>query len=146
MTEAEGRAAVVAEAMSWLGTPYHHGARIKGVGVDCAQLVIGVYAGAGVIEAFDPGPYPTDWHLHRSVERYMRIVLGLAHEIGREAVRPGDVILYRFGRAYSHGAIVIDHPTIIHAVRQDGQVTLGDADRDAELIGRETRYFSYWGG
>ena len=36
------RAAVVAEAIAWLGTPYHHRARIKGVGVDCAQLALGV--------------------------------------------------------------------------------------------------------
>ena len=31
------RLAVVAEAESWLGTPYHHEARIKGHGVDCVE-------------------------------------------------------------------------------------------------------------
>lgn len=34
----EQRAAVAQEALAWLGTPYHHHARIKGVGVDCAQI------------------------------------------------------------------------------------------------------------
>ena len=40
MTEAETRAAIVAEAMSWIGTPYHSHARIKGVGVDLSLIHI----------------------------------------------------------------------------------------------------------
>jgi cell wall-associated NlpC family hydrolase len=31
------RAAVVAEARSWLGTPFHHQGRVKAAGVDCAM-------------------------------------------------------------------------------------------------------------
>ena len=31
------RERVVAEALSWLGTPYAHRQRLKGVGVDCAS-------------------------------------------------------------------------------------------------------------
>jgi NlpC/P60 family putative phage cell wall peptidase len=30
----------IAEARTWIGTPYHHQARVKGVGVDCVGLVI----------------------------------------------------------------------------------------------------------
>lgn len=37
--ELQQRAAVIAEAESWLSTPYHHEARIKGHGVDCAQIL-----------------------------------------------------------------------------------------------------------
>ncbi len=33
---------VVRTARTWLGTPYHHQGRLKGVGVDCAGLLIGV--------------------------------------------------------------------------------------------------------
>ena len=33
------RAAVVAAAREWIGTPYHHMADIKGVGCDCAMLL-----------------------------------------------------------------------------------------------------------
>ena len=33
---------IVTEARTWVRTPYHHQARLKGVGVDCAGLVIGV--------------------------------------------------------------------------------------------------------
>lgn len=144
MTEADGRAAVVAEALTWLGTPYHHRGLLKGIGVDCAQLPIGVYAGAGLIEKFDTGDYPGDWHLHREEERYWGIVEKLAGPIDRADLQPGDLILFKFGRAFSHGAIVIDLPTIIHAVRKDREVVLGDLDRDVDLIGRPLMCFSFW--
>ena len=31
---------VVAEARRWLGTPWRHQARLRGVGVDCGGLVV----------------------------------------------------------------------------------------------------------
>ena len=33
---------IIQTARQWLDTPYHHQARVKGVGVDCIGLVIGV--------------------------------------------------------------------------------------------------------
>ena len=37
-------------ALLWLGTPYHHNAKIRGVGVDCARFVIGACEDAGLLE------------------------------------------------------------------------------------------------
>ena len=37
------RARIVATARSWLGTPYHHQASLRGVGCDCLGLVRGVW-------------------------------------------------------------------------------------------------------
>ncbi|MBN9249774.1 MAG: hypothetical protein J0I86_04210, partial [Mesorhizobium sp.] len=34
---------IVAEALSWLGTPYRHQASSKGVGCDCLGLIRGVW-------------------------------------------------------------------------------------------------------
>ena len=144
MTEAEERAAVVAEAIAWLGTPYHHRARLKSIGVDCAQLPLAVYANVGLIDAFDTGDYPPDWHLHRDGERYIAVIARLAGEIELADVQPGDVLLFKFGRAFSHGAIVTAWPQIVHANRKEGAVVLGDVDRDADLIGRPIKAFSYW--
>ena len=144
MSTCSSRAAVVAEAIAWLGTPYHHRARIKGVGVDCAQLPIGVYASVGLIEAFDTGDYPPDWHLHRDGERYLSVIARLATEIDPADVQPGDVLLFKFGRAFSHGAIVTAWPQVVHANRKDGAVVLGDVTRDADLIGRPLKAFSYF--
>jgi NlpC/P60 family putative phage cell wall peptidase len=101
------RAQVVLEALTWLGTPYHHHARVKGVGVDCAQLLCAVYEACGLVPHIDPGNYAHDWHLHRGEE----VLIGWLEKAGAREVQapaPGDVAVFRYGRAYSHGAVVVD--------------------------------------
>jgi len=139
----EQRARVVTEALTWLRTPYHHAARVKGAGVDCAQILIAVYAAVGLIEDFQPADYPSDWMLHRSEERYLGHVMQYAHQVS--APQPGDIAVWKFGRCFSHGAIVIDYPSIIHAYRPDQMVGYGDATQ-GELRGREVTYWSFWEG
>ena len=143
MTVDEQRAAVVAEAKSWLGTPWRHRGRVKGAGVDCAQFVIKAYAGAGVIEDFDTGEYPRDWHIHRDEERFLTFVPAFAREVTEADVKSGDLVLFRIGRVFSHGAIVVAWPQGIHAAIQAGQVVLCDLDRDAGLIGGPRKYFTH---
>jgi NlpC/P60 family putative phage cell wall peptidase len=143
-SEPAERARVVAEARAWLGTPYHHRARVKGVGVDCAQLPIGVWSAVGLIEAFDTGEYPADWHLHHQEERYMTSVLRFADPINEADAQAGDLVLFKFGRAFSHGAILVAPGQVIHAVRKDGGVVLGDLHRDVDLLDRPRRWFNFW--
>lgn len=131
MNVAEQRAAVVAEALTWLGTPYHSSAAVRGAGVDCAQLPAAVYAACGLIPRFDIAPYPSDWHMHRTEERYLDQVLDYAAEISGNP-RPGDFVLWRFGRTFSHGAIVVAWPTIVHAY-VGRPVETEDAQRAAYL-------------
>jgi hypothetical protein len=38
---------IVAEARTWVGTPYAHQAQLKGVGVDCVGLILGTGKGSG---------------------------------------------------------------------------------------------------
>jgi cell wall-associated NlpC family hydrolase len=45
MSSPDPRAAIVAEARSWIGTPYRHQASLKGVGTDCLGLLRGVWRG-----------------------------------------------------------------------------------------------------
>lgn len=134
------REAVLVAARAWLGTPYHHQARIRGAGVDCAMLLAEVYREAGVIGPIDPRPYPPDWHLHRSTERY----LGWLARYGAEvpAPQPGDVAVFRVGRCFSHGAIVEAWPQLIHAVHGIGCVR-GDATQ-GRLAGKAVRFFTLW--
>lgn len=127
------------EARAWLGTPYHSGARIRGVGVDCAMLPLAVYAACGLIDDVDVGTYPADWHLHRDDERYLGWVTQLgAREV--DAPAPGDFALFKVGRAFAHGAIVIDWPAGIHAVQREG-VVLADLSQ-SWLAGRAVRFFA----
>lgn len=139
--ECAQRAAVVAEARSWLRTPYHHAAQLKGAGVDCAMLPMAVYRAAGLIPEFEFDRYPPDWHLHRDEERYLGIVTRFAHEVP-EPTGPGDFVLYRWGRCFAHGAIIVGWPAIIHAVIHVG-VALDDGNA-GQLAGRPRRYFSLW--
>ena len=108
MTELEQRAAVVAEARRWIGTPYHHQADVLGAGVDCGMLLVRVYVDCGLVPAFDPRPYPVQWHLHRSDERYLGFLIARGIEV--EAPEPGDIVVWRIGRAYAHGGVVTGWP------------------------------------
>ncbi len=65
------RSVVIAEAETWLRTPYHHMGRVKGGGSDCLMLLAEVYEAAGVIPHIDVPFYPPDWNLHRDAERYL---------------------------------------------------------------------------
>jgi len=131
---------VLTVANAWLGTPYHHQARVCGVGVDCAMLLCEVFEACGMIPHIDPRPYPPDWHLHRSEEKYLGWVKKYADRIpDGENPQPGDVVLYKFGRTISHAGIVIDWPMIIHAYRGQGCV-MSEGDR-GELGGRIAGFY-----
>lgn len=117
-------AAVIAEAKSWIGTPWHHAARVKGHGVDCAQFLIGVYSAVGIVREFDTDYYPMDWHLHRDEPRFLEYLLQYAKRIN--APEPGGIVMFRYGRQEAHGAIVIEWPLIIHAYRDEGSVCISN--------------------
>lgn len=135
------RQAVIDEARTWLRTPYHHMGDVKGVGVDCAMLLVRVYGAVGLVPAdLDPRPYPADWHMHRSDERY----LGWVSQYGAvvQTPAPGDVAVYRFGRSYSHGAIVVDEATVIHSYLKRG-VELASMLHDP-LADRPVTFYTLW--
>jgi len=132
------RRAVVAQAESWIGTPFHHAARVKGAGVDCLMLLAEVYETAGVTAHIEPPFYVPDWHLHRDAERYLGGLGRYAREIASPA--PGDIALFRFGRTFSHGAIVVAWPRVIHAYWSIG-VVWGDATLHP-LAERPVRFFT----
>lgn len=134
------RAAVVDEALSWIGTPYRTGQRVKGPagGVDCLTLVVEVYERARIIPHYEVPFYPPDWHLHRGVERYLEGVLAYAPEAAEP--EPGDIALFRFGRCFAHGGIVTLWPRLVHAWNGMGVV---EGDATQPLLGRRpARFFS----
>ena len=123
----ELRARVVAEALTWQGTRYHHQASVKGVGVDCLMIIVRVGQAVGLI---DPGlkipPYSTQFNLHRSSESYLEGLLGHMREV--EIPRPGDVAIWKFGRCFSHAGIIKEWPTVIHASNAAGCVVVEDIE------------------
>lgn len=136
------RTLVVAEAESWLKTPYAHMQRCKGAGTDCLMLLAEVYERAGIVEHIEVPFYVPDFNLHKSDELYLNGVLKHAVEIDGPP-RPGDVAVFRFGRCYAHGAIVTEWPKIIHSWIGVG-VILGDATQP-QLARRAPRFFNPFG-
>lgn len=139
MTEVEERADVVTEALSWLRTPHAHGQCVKGAGVDCGRYLLAVFGTCRLIEPIEPGQYPYDYHLHRNEERYLPLVERAAHPIQGDP-KPGDIALFKFGRVISHGAIVVEHPLIVHAHIYQGVVV---DSLEANVLFRE-RLVGYW--
>ncbi len=143
-TEALIRARIVAEARRWVGTPYHSCADVHGIGVDCGMLLVRVFVDAGLIPAFDPRPYPEDWHLHRSGERYLGLVSKHCEEVLEP--QPGDIVVFRYGRCFSHGGVVtnLDPITLVHAFQPYGVVFEEEMERNLQLVEprRPRRYFS----
>lgn len=143
MTPAEAslRERVCAIARRWIGTPWHHKARLEGEGVDCAQLLIAVYAEAGVFTAFDPGEYAIDRMLHSSAE----VMQGWCERLGRvtSAPLPGDAVLWRFGRSFSHAGIVLGPDAVLHAFRPYGQVCI-TPPAASFLAGKESIHYTFW--
>lgn len=143
----EKRQEIVRVAKEWLRTPYHHHGKVKGAGADCAMFPLAVYQECGVLPAdFKPPEYSMQWHLHRSDELYLQTIAPFVREyrvwpgIAGTKPRPADFVVFKFGRTFSHGAIVVEWPLIIHSYIPHG-VQLGNAMQDGELLGREMKFF-----
>lgn len=115
------RAAAVAAAQGWLGTPYRHQASVKGEGADCLGLVRGVWRELLGTEPEAPPAYRPDWAEVGGQETLLAAARRWLIEIPVEAMGVGDVVLFRMapGCPAKHCAIVSDltgpDPRMIHA-------------------------------
>jgi NlpC/P60 family putative phage cell wall peptidase len=119
--------AVVAEARSWIGTPYMHQASNKGAGTDCLGLLRGVWRLILGAEPEAVPPYTDDWAepsreevLFRAAERWLA-PKGLAN------AEIGDVLLFRMrqGSVAKHlgiQSVVGDSAAFVHAYTNHGVV------------------------
>ena len=94
-------ARIVKAARSWLGTPYHDQASVKGVGCDCLGLIRGVWREVMGPEPMPVPPYSRDWGEAGPHEVLAEAARAAMIELPIEAARTGDVVLFRM----RHGAI-----------------------------------------
>lgn len=141
MMPAITRAAIVTEAMTWVSTPFAHHQQLKGVGVDCAHLMRGVLNGAGAAVS-KPGYYSQQWHLHRSEEQFADFVMVYGDEIPETELESGDMILWKFGRCFSHGGIYIGERKVVHAICIERNTRVASID-EGDLSWRPRRCFRY---
>jgi cell wall-associated NlpC family hydrolase len=137
----------VTEARSWIGTPYHLGAMVKGVGCDCGTFLLGVLQACGMAQGMRVERYTHDWFCHAKEERYLRDMLHNASKVV-EAIsyatlpaEPGNLVLTRSAnsRLFNHGGIVVKWPLIIHSVAP--RVCYTDATADELWCFREVAVF-----
>ena len=103
---------VLDEARTWLDTPFHHQGRLKGVGVDCIGVIIGVAHALGISDfnTVDYGRIPNGNMLRALLEQNM-----LSVPIWDS--RPGDIGLFTFEREPQHVAIFTD-TGLLHSYQQ----------------------------
>jgi cell wall-associated NlpC family hydrolase len=139
--ERQQREMLLAEAWTWLRTPYIHATGIKGVGVDCAMLLVRCVVDTGLRAPFDPRPYPQEWHLHKNEERYQAWLAQFGKQV--EVPTPGDVVVMRYGRVFSHGGFILNEFQIIHAHAGDSLCEIADMHQ-IEFKNRAMRFYSLW--
>lgn len=113
------RSKIVGVAKSWIDTPYHHGAKVKGVGCDCFGLIRGIweeiYSGP---EPEQPPVYTRDWaeasgeeHMLAAADRWMQ-------KVDVADMFSGDVIMFRYAEGFiaKHAGILIEDCRMIHAM------------------------------
>src|SRR5690606_33648301 len=109
------RAAVVSEALTWVGTPYRHQASLKGVACDCLGLVRGVWRAIYGAEPQEAGVYSRDWAEAGGEERLLEA--GRRYFEASDDVTAGRLVVFRW-RAHvpaKHAVILLSDDKFIHA-------------------------------
>lgn len=129
---------IVDIARSWIGTPFKHQGRIKGRGVDCIGLAVGISneLGVAVRDRHDYGRIPTGDDLLKALNEH-------GEEIDKMEV--GAVVLMRMANT-EHLAIIskVNPVYIIHAYQPAGKVIEVRLDKKMERRVRKIYRFNQW--
>lgn len=122
---------IITEARSWVGTKWQHQASLKGVACDCIGMVRGVYASLVSPVAVTVN-YSQEWPVFKSEEKLYNEIKKHLTEIPLDDAKPGDVLLFGFGKGPAHHIGILSYDGfIIH--------TWLDIDKVVE-----TRYDDFW--
>jgi NlpC/P60 family putative phage cell wall peptidase len=120
-------ALVVAQARSWIGTPYLHQASIRGAGADCLGLLRGIWRAIYGEEPEAVPPYTDDW----AEPAHDEVLLAAARRWLLEKPvtddAQGDVLLFRMRNASIAKHLGVQsqagcEPRFIHAYTGHGVV------------------------
>ena len=114
------------EAQSWIGTPFVPRARVKRAGVDCTNLALACFQGAGIVpdSVQLPKKYPMDGGHHLALSWVEEFIekSGLFVLIPGAKTQPGDLLALRLSLVSHHVAMVLPNDRIIHALETQGVV------------------------
>ena len=117
-------AIVIATARSWLGTPYHDQASLRGIGCDCLGLARGVWREVVGPEPFPIPPYSRDWGETGQREVLADRARAMMPEVAPADASPGALVLFRMvPRAIAkHVGILTSPDTVLHAYERLGVI------------------------
>lgn len=107
----------MAEALSWVGTPYRHQASRKGVGCDCIGLVLGLWRALYGQPPELPGPYSSDWAEATGEERLLAGIRRHFVEKPLDHISAGDLLVFRW-RSHlpaKHAGVLVEKGGFVHA-------------------------------
>jgi NlpC/P60 family putative phage cell wall peptidase len=117
---------IVAEAIGWIGTPWHHNQSKKGIGCDCVGFLAGVGRNVGFLPPdFKLENYeriPRNDFLVKSLDRYLTRVDGY--------INTGDILAFKRARIITHVGIYTGEGSYLHADTDAGVIR----SRLAEVI------------
>ena len=103
---------VIVAARSWLGTPYHDQASLRGVGCDCLGLARGVWRQVVGPEPFPIPPYSRDWGEIGPSEVLADGARRMMIEVSTAEAGPGALVLFRMmPRAVAKHVGILTGPT-----------------------------------
>ena len=118
------RTAIVAEARTWLGTPFRHQGCCKGVGCDCIGLVKGVGLALNLVNYDPTSPKAQKFSAYPLMPDPQRMREGLAAylvPLAVEAAQAGDILFLAWTKEPQHVALLTDKG-IIHSYSGVGKV------------------------
>ncbi|WP_457650888.1 NlpC/P60 family protein [Profundibacter sp.] len=117
-------ARIIKSARSWIGTPYHDQASLKGVGCDCLGLLRGVWREMIGPEPMPVPPYSRDWGEAGPVEVLVEAARAAMQELDVAEAHTGDVILFRMRQdaIAKHAGILSGAGRFIHAYDRTGVI------------------------
>ncbi len=129
---------IIAQARTWIGTPYHHQARLKGVGCDCLGLVVGVASElkltdetGKLLSSFDQTNYSTQ----PDGQLLTGKLQALLNEIPIADKAPGDLALFKIDGNPQHMGLLSDFEGgigVIHSYVSSGKVVEHRLDKKWE--------------
>lgn len=104
--------------------------------MDCGGLIYELFSPHLSLRPF-PTDYPQDWALHKGDELYLSFISDYVKEIEKPEL--GSIVMFQFGRCFSHAGIVTERNTVIHSWGRTAHGSVMESQWSFFLRGEKSR-------